>query len=174
MKVMSRAYPANSLNAHIRFHLHMGALMIVIAFLYFCVFGRVQAAEQTNGAVVTVVAAAASIDPIHQAIREQLQAFKDRDAVKAFAVTSATLKSKYADSAKFLRMARFTYKALYDHRSYQFLKRTGSGEVQFQPIEVMGPDGLPAVALFRMVRDGQAGHWLIDQVIVLDEDAQPI
>lgn len=112
-------------------------------------------------------------DPIHHVITQQLQAFKDRDGLKAFALVSTALKDKYHDSGKFLRMARFTYRALYDHKGYNFLKRSGEGQIQFQSVEVTGPDGTPSVALFRMVQDAN-GSWLIDRVIVLDEEGQPI
>lgn len=113
-------------------------------------------------------------DPIQHSIEKQLLAFKARDAAQAFAMVSHALQQQYQDSKKFMRMARFSYRVLYDHKAYQFLERSGSGQVQFQPVEVIGPDGLPSIALFRMVQNQNNGEWMIDRVIMLDEDGLPI
>lgn len=107
-------------------------------------------------------------------IERQLKAFRMRDASGAFGYVSRSLQRKYQSPVRFLRSVRYTYRPLYEHLSYRF---TGSQRYEnslLQKVELIGPDGMPVTALYRLIQNAEEGVWTIDSYTILEPDAQPV
>ena len=91
----------------------------------------------------------------------------------AYAGLSTASKEKYKSPLRFATSMRLNFWALYNHQSYRFLARSGDSQTEIQKVEVRGDDRVPHVFLFRMIK-AENGTWLIDDVLMLENDGQPI
>ena len=112
-------------------------------------------------------------DDIQLALERQMTAFKDRNSSLAYAGLSTASKEKYKSPLRFATSMRLNFWALYNHQSYRFLARSGDSQTEIQKVEVRGDDRVPHVFLFRMIK-AENGTWLIDDVLMLENDGQPI
>jgi ketosteroid isomerase-like protein len=98
---------------------------------------------------------------IRAVVEEQLAAFQRDDERAAFHLASPTIQQQFKSSGNFMRMVRSGYKAVYRPRDVQF------GEIEMvdgnliQRVELIGPDGAPALAHYVMQRQPD-GSWRIN------------
>lgn len=150
-----------------RFVLRLGVVMVVIA-ASGSSLGNPAIANNDN----KTLSVSAKTLGVQDVILEHLRAIRDRDAARVFALTADNVHKKYGDDRRFMRMLRFSFWALYNHRDYSLLSATGDEKRMTQAIEVRGPDGKPAVILFQLVRNGVG--WQIEGLLALDDDGQPV
>lgn len=112
-------------------------------------------------------------DPIQSVVAQQLAAFKQRNSAQAYAVISQSFRSRYKTPLRFATMMRVNFWNLYSHATYRFLGQSHGDVSDIQKVEVTGEDLVPRIYLFRMTK-AASGDWLIDDVLMLDPDAQAI
>jgi hypothetical protein len=98
---------------------------------------------------------------IRAVVEEQLAAFQRDDERAAFRLASPTIQQQFRSSDNFMRMVRSGYKAVYRPRDVQFGEiETVDGNI-IQRVELIGPDGAPALAHYVMQRQPD-GSWRIN------------
>jgi hypothetical protein len=98
---------------------------------------------------------------IRAVIEQQLAAFQRDDERAAFRLASPTIQQQFQSSANFMRMVRNGYQVVYRPRDVQFGEiETVEGQI-IQRIELIGPDGVPALAHYVMQRQPD-GSWRIN------------
>ena len=103
---------------------------------------------------------------IRAVIEQQIAAFQRDDAEAAFSYASPKIQRMFGSSDKFMRMVRQGYQPVYRPRQVQFgLLARIEGQVT-QRVLLIGPDGLPATALYVMQRLPD-GTWRIDGCMLL-------
>jgi hypothetical protein len=97
---------------------------------------------------------------IRRTIEAQMEAFRRDDGQAAFAFASPMIQGMFGTPANFMAMVRTGYPPVHRPRSVDFTELVEEGGALVQKVELIGPDGRPALALYTMVR-GPHG-WLID------------
>jgi hypothetical protein len=98
---------------------------------------------------------------IRGVVGEQLAAFQRDDERAAFALASPTIQQQFESSGNFMRMVRSRYQPVYRPRNVQYGEiETVDGEI-IQRVELIGPDGVPALAHYVMERQPD-GSWRIN------------
>lgn len=97
---------------------------------------------------------------IRRTIEAQMEAFGRDDGEAAFAFASPMIQGMFGTPANFMAMVRTGYPPVYRPRSVDFTELVEENGAPVQKVELIGPDGRPALALYTMVR-GPDG-WLID------------
>ena len=105
---------------------------------------------------------------IRGVIGRQIDAFKRDDAAAAFAIASAKIQEIFRTPERFLAMARAGYQPVYRPQHIKFRDPVVIAGRLIQPVLVIGPDGVPATALYIMERD-PAGAWRIGGCVIADE-----
>lgn len=117
-----------------------------------------------------VAAATAQPDDltIRSLISAQLDAIRARDAGLAFALTTGAFHEKFDTATAFLSDMRFSYRPIYNHKSYRFLDQaeTETGGL-LQRVEITYAHGAPAVVIYRLQRNPE-GAWAIGSFTILD------
>jgi hypothetical protein len=98
---------------------------------------------------------------IRGVVEEQLAAFQRDDERAAFRLASPTIQQQFQSSGNFMRMVRSGYKAVYRPRDVQFGEIEAVGGNIIQRVELIGPDGAPALAHYVMQRQPD-GSWRIN------------
>ena len=116
-------------------------------------------------------AAVAADDPAAEAIRgvieAQLDAFRRDDGDAAFAYASPTIQGAFRDPESFMTMVRQGYRPVYRPRRVAFGRLAAVDGRVAQFVHVIGPDGLPATAVYFMQQQAD-GAWRIDGCMLLD------
>jgi hypothetical protein len=98
---------------------------------------------------------------IRAVVEQQLAAFQRDDGSAAFSLASPTIQRQFRSSDNFMRMVRTGYQPVYRPREVQFgTIATVNGDI-VQRVELIGPDGKPALALYVMQRQSD-GSWKIN------------
>jgi Domain of unknown function (DUF4864) len=98
---------------------------------------------------------------IRAVVEQQLAAFQRDDAGAAFGFASPTIQQIFQSSDNFMRMVRSGYQPVYRPRDVQFGEiETVDGTI-IQRVELIGPDGVPALAHYVMQRQPD-GSWRIN------------
>ena len=98
---------------------------------------------------------------IRAVVEEQLAAFQRDDERAAFDLASPTIQQQFRSSGNFMRMVRNGYRPVYRPRDVQFGEiETVDGAI-IQRVELIGPDGVPALAHYVMQRQPD-GSWRIN------------
>lgn len=97
---------------------------------------------------------------IQGVITRQMDAFRRDDAVEAYGFAAPGVKEIFPSPEQFMGMVRQGYRPVYRPRSVEFSELAFRDGAIVQEVEVVGPDGQAALAVYTMVRDGQGG-WLI-------------
>lgn len=105
---------------------------------------------------------------IRGVIARQIDAFKRDDAAAAFAIASAKIQEIFRTPERFLAMAKAGYQPVYRPQHIKFRDPLVIAGRLIQPVLVIGPDGVPATALYIMERD-PAGEWRIGGCVIADE-----
>jgi hypothetical protein len=128
----------------------MRALLIVLV-TAFCLSGPALAGDG-----VTPAEQAA----IQEVITAQMDAFKRNDGDAALAFAAPNVKEKFGDGANFLAMVKQLYAPVARPRSVVFGAAAADGELVVQHVQLVGPDGQAATAIYEMARQPD-GAWRI-------------
>ena len=93
-------------------------------------------------------------------ITAQIQAFRHDDATAAFRLAAPKIQQKFGDGAHFLALVRQAYPPVYRPRSFTFGALASEDGVTTQKVEIIGPDGAAALALYDMEHEPD-GEWRI-------------
>lgn len=99
-------------------------------------------------------------DAIQGVIESQMRAFGGDDAEAAFAFASPGIRLQFGDAATFLQMVRRGYAPVYHPRRHSFGALVTLDGAIVQKVQVLGPDGVPALALYVMEKQPD-GSWKI-------------
>jgi hypothetical protein len=97
---------------------------------------------------------------IQSAIAAQIDAFRHDDGPAAFAYAAPNIKTRFGTPENFLGMVRQGYPPVYHPRSYSFGALAAQDGVLIQRVELIGPDGEAATALYAMEQEPD-GTWRI-------------
>jgi len=87
---------------------------------------------------------------IRQVIQAQLDAFRQDDAAAAFSFASPTIQAMFGTAERFMAMVRGGYQPVYRPREVAFQPLRVIEDQVIQPVTVVGPDGEPVIALYKM------------------------
>ena len=93
-------------------------------------------------------------------IQSQLDAFQRDDDVGAFSYASPMLQLQFQTPAFFMDMVKSGYMPVYRPRYVEFQGLDASGTEPVQDVYLVGPDGEPVIARYRMQRQPD-GSWRI-------------
>lgn len=131
----------------------MGKLLFVLVALL-AIAGPASAEE---GAPLAAADAAA----IRQVIESQISAFRRDDSNGAFAYASPLIQGRFQTPENFMAMVRTAYPQVYRPQEVEFQTLADSAQGPIQEVIVVGPDGIPVMALYVMERQAD-GSWRIN------------
>jgi hypothetical protein len=102
---------------------------------------------------------------IASVIRDQIAAFHDDDARRAFAYASPAIQAKFGTPEEFLEMVRTGYVQVYRATKVTFRDLVIEQGVPVQAVEIRGADGTGVLALYFMERQPD-GSWKINGVLI--------
>src|SRR5579871_5855956 len=97
---------------------------------------------------------------IERVITTQIDAFRRDDGDAAFGFASPSIREMFGDTTRFMAMVRRGYPMVYRPRSFVFDGLADTDGRIVQRVEIVGPDGAPALALYTMEREPD-GSWKI-------------
>jgi hypothetical protein len=97
---------------------------------------------------------------IQGVIASQMDAFRHDDGTKAFSFATPQLQTMFGSPASFMGLVRRAYQPVYRPRSYHFGDAHTEGDAVIQEVALIGPDGLPHLALYTMEHEPD-GNWKI-------------
>jgi hypothetical protein len=108
---------------------------------------------------------AADRQAIQAVVGDQLAAFQRDDGVAAFSYAAPRIRWQFGTPENFMQMVRAGYQPVYRPREVTFgaLEMVGGNLVQL--VLLIGPDGVPVVALYMMEREPD-GSWKINGCIL--------
>ncbi len=98
---------------------------------------------------------------IRAVVEQQLAAFQRDDGGTAFGFASPMIQRQFQSPDNFMRMVRTGYQPVYRPREVQFGAIVAVDGVIDQRVELVGPDGAPALAHYVMQRQPD-GSWRIN------------
>jgi hypothetical protein len=98
---------------------------------------------------------------IRRVIESQLDAFRRDDGPGAFAFASPTIKQMFGSPENFMAMVRTGYPQVYRPSSVGFGDLVSTEGTLHQLVDIVGPDGLPVIAVYEMERQPD-GSWQIN------------
>ncbi|MFN3826143.1 MAG: DUF4864 domain-containing protein [Micavibrio sp.] len=152
----------------------LALVLLGMALTSFLITGRADTADANEKygpyPVSAKVVSTPADDDIHDLIKIQLEALRNRDGDVAYALTASSLHKKYDNSQAFMNDMRFSYRPLYNNMSYKFLDQTPmeSGGL-IQRIQVDHTHGDPAIVIYRLERNPE-GEWRIESFSLLEQD----
>lgn len=105
---------------------------------------------------------------IQATIEAQLAAFRANDAYAAFAHASPMIQGLFETPDRFMAMVRTLYPPVWRSRTVEFTALVERDGRLVQKVELTGPDGAPALALYTMIRD--AAGWRIDGCMLAESE----
>jgi hypothetical protein len=97
---------------------------------------------------------------IRRVITAQIEAFLHDDGAAAYAFAAPNIQEKFGGPARFLAMVQKAYGPVYRPRSFSFGALTPEGAMELQQVDIVGPLGETAVAIYSMEREPD-GNWRI-------------
>jgi len=131
----------------------MARLLLVLVVLW----AVVGTARAEDGAPLPPADAAA----IRQVIQDQISAFRRDDSRGAFAFASPVIQGKFQTPENFMAMVKAAYPQVYRPREVEFQSLADSARGPIQEVIVVGPDGVPVMALYVMEKQPD-GSWRIN------------
>src|SRR5262245_63364968 len=104
---------------------------------------------------------AADRKAIRGVIETQIAAFRRDDGPGAFALASPNIRRMFGTPEDFMTMVRRGYPEVYRPRSVAFGELMRVDDTLLQLVDVVGPDGLPVLAVYEMERQPD-GSWQIN------------
>lgn len=102
---------------------------------------------------------------IRDVISRQIQAFQHDDAVAAFSLASRSIQQQMGTPARFLDLVRQHYEPVYRPQSTVFGRLLLQDGQIVQQVDLVGPDGRPAGALYSMEQEPDGG-WRISGCVL--------
>ena len=112
---------------------------------------------------------AANRASIRGVITAQIAAFRRNDAQAAFGFATPNIQSMFGTAENFIAMVETGYPPVWRPRDLQFGALENRDGQLVQKVELIGPDGAPALALYTMER-GADGVWRIDGCALLPSE----
>jgi hypothetical protein len=106
---------------------------------------------------------------IQSVIAAQIDAFRHDDGAAAFGYAAPNIKSRFGTPENFLGMVRQGYQPVYHPRSYSFGVLAPQDGVLVQHVDLIGPDGEAATALYAMEQEPD-GSWRIAGCMLLHSE----
>ncbi len=103
---------------------------------------------------------------IRDVIERQLAAFQRDDGARAFSYASPTVRRQFGTPERFMHMVRTGYPPVYRPREVEFRDLVVAGDVPAQKVLLVGPDGVPVMAIYPMQRQAD-GSWKIDGCVLV-------
>jgi len=97
---------------------------------------------------------------IMRVISAQMNAFLRDDGNEAFSYAAPSIRSMFHTPERFMSMVQRGYPPVYRPRDVQFLDLVESEGRPLQKVQVVGPDGLPVMAVYTMELQPD-GSWRI-------------
>jgi len=98
---------------------------------------------------------------IRAVITDQLDAFTQDDATRAFSLATASIRAQFGTPEAFINMVRSAYPVVYRRKAVQFeTPAVIEGEI-IQPVRMTDAEGRTWVALYPMQRESD-GSWRIN------------
>ena len=110
---------------------------------------------------------AADRSAIQSVISGQVDAFRADDGATAFDYASPSIRAMFGTPDNFMRMVRQGYRPVYRPRVFEFQEIVEIQGVPAQRVFVVGPDGVPRIAVYLMELQGD-GSWRIDGCLLID------
>jgi hypothetical protein len=108
---------------------------------------------------------------IRQVVEQQLQAFQRDDGDAAFSFASPSIRGMFGTAEHFMDMVRGAYQPVYRPREVAFRDLQVIENEPIQPVVLVGPDGVPVLALYKMEWQEKEQVWRINGcVLVPSED----
>jgi hypothetical protein len=104
---------------------------------------------------------AADRGAIRTVIESQIAAFRRDDGASAFAYASPSIKRMFGTPETFMEMVRTGYPQVYRPSSVSFGELVRTEGTLLQLVDIVGPDGLPVIAVYEMERQPD-GSWQIN------------
>src|SRR5262245_14093440 len=95
---------------------------------------------------------------IRAVIERQLEALRQDDAVGAFALASPEIQTKFETPERFMTMVQTSYQPVYRPRQVVFRDLNTLAGQPTQAVLLVGPDGVPVLALYPMQQQPD-GSW---------------
>ena len=122
-----------------------------------------------SAAAQTAPVSAADEARIRAVLAGQLAAFQRDDANAAFAVASPAIQQIFQTPDIFMQMVKTGYAPVYRPRKVEFRGLVDTGGIPVQRVYLVGPDGVPVIALYPMERQAD-GNWRIDGCTLVRAD----
>ncbi len=103
---------------------------------------------------------------IRDVIESQLAAFQRDDGARAFSYASPSVRGQFGTPEKFMHMVRTGYAPVYRPPEVAFRGLVVAGDVPAQKVLLVGPDGVPVMAIYPMQRQAD-GSWKIDGCVLV-------
>ena len=103
---------------------------------------------------------------IQAIITDQIAAFRRDDGTSAFGLASPMIQSMFQSPETFMETVRGGYQPVYRPREVTFKDMIDFRGQPTQTVLVVGPDGVPVMALYQMQRQPD-GSWLINGCTLL-------
>lgn len=113
---------------------------------------------------------AADRTAIRQVVEQQLRAFQRDDGEAAFSYASPNIRSMFGTPERFMDMVRGAYRPVYRPREVAFRDLQVIDDEPVQPVVLVGPDGVPVMALYKMEWQEQEQVWRINGCILLPSE----
>ncbi len=110
---------------------------------------------------------------IREVIESQLAAFQRDDGTRAFSYASPTVRRQFVTPERFMHLVRTGYAPVYRPREVAFRDLVMAGDVPVQKVLLVGPDGVPVMAIYPMQRQAD-GSWKIDGCMLVGAGDQAI
>lgn len=108
-----------------------------------------------------------AITVIRHVIADQIAAFQNDDAERAFGHAAPGIRQRFGSAAVFMQMVRRVYRPLYRPRAYAFEPLNDDGDAPIQPVRILDALGRVSLALYEMERQAD-GTWKIAGCILVD------
>lgn len=102
----------------------------------------------------------AQVSQARAVVQAQLDAFADDDAVKAFLLSSQSVRERFGSPDRFIAMIRRRYPMVFRPASVAFLKPQWEDSDLMQPVQMTDAQGSGWLATFRL-QPQTKGPWLI-------------
>lgn len=108
------------------------------------------------------------IDAAGDVVAKALRALHDRNTTAAFVLLTEQQQTGFQhDATLYLKSLRLNQHALYDHNTFRVLDTEHQGNVAIHKVELIARDGHTALAIFRLLQQGN-GVWRIDRIGIVD------
>lgn len=104
---------------------------------------------------------------IQSVIERQVDAFRRDDGREAFGYATPDLQQQFGSAEIFMQMVRSGYQPVYRPQSFRFQELKTINGVPTQLVRVVGPDGVPKMALYFMQQQAD-GSWRIAGCTLLE------